>query len=172
MSNIEKKVVNEEMHPEAEWFKDARNQTKETLIDFINHMMNDYFHDYGTICHAISACMLATMTVCDNYDSGGITGFQASAVMWDIIRNITLGGMSNKSGMKIIDYDNILFPQYDYKFDCRRIPKHTFEVLVELAKTKLEEVKSGGCCAHPVVVNRWECLASGNVPDGFTVVEG
>lgn len=54
-----KTIVMEEMHPEKEWFEAARHQTKETLASFVDQVMNYYAHDYGTVCHAISACALA-----------------------------------------------------------------------------------------------------------------
>ena len=55
----EKIVVTEEMRPEKEWFAEAGKQTVETLPAFINHLMGDYEHDYGTVVHAISACAVA-----------------------------------------------------------------------------------------------------------------
>ncbi len=42
-----KMPITEEMHLEYEWFKDAKNQTIETLPDFMNHVLNDYCPNCG-----------------------------------------------------------------------------------------------------------------------------
>jgi hypothetical protein len=161
MNNTDTTLTNSD-----EWFMDARNQTKDTLMDFINHVMNDYFHDYNTICQAISACMMATMSACDKYDCAGITGFQASAIMWEIVKHIHLGG---NCGMRLIDYDDILFPQYDYKFDSTVIPKDIFSAIVDEARKRIADSENNNSYVHPKVLDRWKCLADGNVPNGFSV---
>ena len=118
---MDKIAITEEMHLEKEWFANAKKQTLETLPAFMNHVLNDYCHDYGTICHAISACAIAAAWAADGSEQGGITGFQAGFVMWDVIRQWRYS--SNKSGLKIIDYDDMLFPQYEYKFSNKEIPQ-------------------------------------------------
>ena len=65
---MDKMAITEEMHLEKEWFEQAREQKLETLPEFMNHILNDYRHDYGTICHAISACALAAAWAADNSD--------------------------------------------------------------------------------------------------------
>lgn len=47
--------ITEEMNIHEEWYADAENQTMDTLLPFLNHLMNDYNHDYGTIVHALIA---------------------------------------------------------------------------------------------------------------------
>ena len=81
-----KTPITEEMHLEKEWFELARKQTLETLPGFINYVMNDYMHDYGTICHAVAACALASAWAANDSPNGGITGFQANFVMWDFVK--------------------------------------------------------------------------------------
>ena len=85
--------------------------TKDNLPYFINHLTQDYTHDYDTVGHAISAAMLATMNAMNNASGFGITGYQASFIMWEMIHNISF--RHNKTGLKIVDYDNFLYPQYD-----------------------------------------------------------
>ena len=46
---MDKIAITEEMHLEKEWFANAKKQTLETLPAFMNHVLNDYCHDYGTI---------------------------------------------------------------------------------------------------------------------------
>lgn len=98
-----------------QWYKDASSQTLETLPQFMNHVLNDYRHDYGTICKAIGACAIAAAWAANASPQGGITGFQAGAVMWEFIRNWNY--RRNKCGLKIVDIDDMLYPQYGAKFD-------------------------------------------------------
>jgi hypothetical protein len=161
---MSKTFVTEEMRPEKEWFKEARKQTLETLPKFIDHVMNDYVHDYGTVCHAISACAIAAAWAANECKGacGGITGFQASFVMWDFVKQWSY--TDNKTALKILDYDKMLFPQYEDNFQ-KTMQKATWEVIQAEAKKKLESAKS----AHPDVVAHWKSIVAGNVPFGYTV---
>lgn len=161
----EKKIVTEEMHLEKEWFKQAEKQTIETLPEFMNHIMNDYCHDYGTICHAVAACALAAVWAANHHPSGGITSFQAGFVMWDIIRQMNYP--SNKCGMKLIDYDNMLYPQYAHKFE-KTIAPNTWKSLQESAREKIEQ---DGEYAHPEVLKHWKSIADGTIPFGYQIEE-
>lgn len=157
--------ITEEMHLEEEWFKQAEKQTVETLPAFINHLMNDYVHDYGTVCHAVAACALAGMCAADKTDNGGITGFQAGFVMWDFIRQTNYP--SNKCGLRIIDYDDLLYPQYRRKFE-KTLSRATWNAIQKQAKKNLEEKES----AHPDVVRHWQSIVDGTIPPfGFVVEE-
>lgn len=163
---MDKIAITEEMHLEKEWFANAKKQTLETLPAFMNHVLNDYCHDYGTICHAISACAIAAAWAADGSEQGGITGFQAGFVMWDFIRQWRYS--SNKSGLKIIDYDNMLYPQYEYKFTNKEIPQSIWESLQKQAEELLREEKP---YAHETVIEHWQSIIDGNVPFGYTVKE-
>ena len=47
--NPGKETITEEMHLEKEWFEQAKKvKTVEELTAFVNHLLNDYNHDYGT----------------------------------------------------------------------------------------------------------------------------
>lgn len=100
--------ISEKQRLEKIWFEEAREQTTETLPKFINHVMNDYRHDYGTVCHAIAACSLAAAWAANKHGQGYITGFQASFVMWDFIKEWMYS--SNQSGLRIVDYDDCSIP--------------------------------------------------------------
>lgn len=144
------------------WFEDAKEQTIETLPKFMQHVLNDYEHDYGTICHAISACAIAASSAANATEQGGITGFQAGAVMWSFIRRWNYTG--NKTGLKIIDYDDMLYPQYEEKFD-KVIDGGMWELLKMEAK-ELLETKS---YATDRVKAHWQSIVDGKVPFGYTV---
>lgn len=159
--------INEEQRLEKEWFKEAQEQTIVTLPTFINHIMNDYEHDYGTICHAIAACSLAAAWAANKHEQGRITGFQAGFVMWDFIREWKYS--SNQTALRIVNYDDMLYPQYEDKFD-KVISKRTFESIQKAAQESLDEVKQGRE-AHPDVIKHWKSIIDGNVPFGYKVKE-
>ena len=163
----EKKMITEE-NDRAEidsWFEQAGKQTFETLPEFIRHVMNDYEHDYGTVCHAIAACAVATAWACNEMEgaSGGITGFQAGAVMWTFIRHWLY--KSNKCGLRIIDYDDLLYPQYASRFG-KTIGSRIWTAVQEEAKKKLEHVDP---FTSNLVVEHWRQIANGIVPFGLSV---
>lgn len=109
-----------------QWLKDAQEQTLESLPSFLNHLMNDYKHDYGTICHALSIGSIATMKAMNKCEQGGITGHQAGAIMWENIQN-WMTEYRDKP-LTLVDYSKMLYPQYDYHFD-KTISSSTWEFL-------------------------------------------
>ena len=144
------------------WFKTARSiKSVSDLKDFYSSLFNDYVHDYGTMVHAIGAFAVAAASL--GADTMGITGFQAGFVMWDFIQNWTY--THNKTGLKIVDYDNMLYPQYDYKFDKTISP----ETWSALQKEAAEKLAAAGDYAHPDVVEHWRSIANGEVPFGYKV---
>jgi len=161
----EKKAITEEMKEHEKWYEEAKKVTVETLPEFVRHLTEDYQHDYGTICHALSACGLAGTYAIENSPCGGITGFQARFVMWGFIRHWMYS--SNKCGLKIVDYDNMLYPQYEDKFG-KYISKDIFESLKKEARKNLDERTVG---AHPDVVAHWQSIVGGKVPYGYEIRE-
>ena len=160
---MDKQAITEEMHLEKEWFEQASKiRTTDELVPFIDHVLNDYIHDYGTACHAVSACTLAAAWV--GCGREGLTGFQAGFVMWDFIMNWTKKG--NKCGLKLVDYDDFLYPQYAEKFD-KTIKSEVWTSIQEEARKNLEDCRH---CA-PNVVAHWQSIVQGNVPFGFRVVD-
>ena len=69
-------------------------------------------YGYGQAPRAIAQAALATAWYLSS--EFGITGFQASFVMWDFILDWQY--RNNKCGLKMIDYDDMLYPQYEHKF--------------------------------------------------------
>lgn len=158
-----KQQIDESMHLEKEWFEQAGEvKTIEELETFVNHILNDYEHDYGTACHAVAACALAGAWL--GCHKEGLTGFQAGFVMWDFIKGWIKS--ENTCGMKLVDYDDMLYPQYDHKFE-KTISQNTWHCLQEEAKRQLKE--AGG--AHPEVKAHWKNIAMGIVPFGYQVRE-
>ena len=158
---MDKQAITEEMHLEKEWFEQASKiETIDQLTEFINHLFGDYNHDYGTACRAIGAAAVATAWYGAHVE--GITGFQAGFVMWDFIRHWTK--TTNKCGMKLVDYDDFLYPQYRYKFE-KAISKDVWESIQEQAKNNLLSDEH----ACPEVRNHWQKIVSGMVPFGYEV---
>ena len=161
----EKIVLNEESKEfkkiKKEWNRQAREiKNQEELVQFIDHILNDYKHDYGTTVRAISAMILATASM--GADLMGITIFQDGIIMWDFILNWMY--TDNKTGLKIVDYDNMLYPQYEDRFQ-KTISKDVWKDLRKEAKHK---IKNEGCACERVV-RHWQSIVEGVVPFGYEV---
>lgn len=160
-----KEQITEEMKIHEKWFEEAKKQTVDTLPQFVRHLVDDYEHDYGTICHAITAAGLAGMYAVENSPTGGITGFQAGCCMWEIIRQWSYE--DNKCGLRILDYDKLLYPQYEYRF--KSISSRTLEAVRKEANTRLKEHEN--TTVHPDVMEHWKSIVDGAVPFGLKVTE-
>jgi len=156
------KQITEEMKVHDQWYIDARSQTTDTLQAFIQHLLNDYQHDYGTICHAITAASIATASAINKSDQGGITGFQAGAIMWEFITH--WNHESNKCGLRLVDYDNMLYPQYQEGFE-KTISYEVWLKMQEQARKLFNENKN----AAPAVVGHWKSIIDGIIPFGYKV---
>jgi hypothetical protein len=192
-------VITEEQNLQEQWYLRAKEATLETLPEFIRHLMNDYRHDYGTVCHAIAASAVAAAWAADKEPNGGITGFQASAIMWEFIKH---WGMGMDGPLRLVKYEMMLYPQEADRFQ-QAIAPETWEWLQGKAREQLAEVpkkrqeareyyeqrlkdfraayEAGQVTEEdapeyyqPVaesVVEHWESIVAGKVPFGFTVRE-
>ena len=133
------------------------------LVLFLKNVKEYYNCGYGEAPRAIAQAALATAWYFAS--DFGITGFQAGFVMWDFIRDWLFS--SNECGLKIVDYDEMLYPQYYYKFD-KHISLETFRAMQRQAK----ELLKNKSFAHPDVIKHWMSIANGEVPFGYTVKDG
>lgn len=117
------------------YYPELTKQTLATLPKFLDEILNQP-HDYGTICCAVAASALAAAWAANHSEHDGITGFQGGAVMWEFIQQWQYS--SNKTGLRIIDYDNMLYSQYENSFD-KTISKSVFESLQKEADRLLLE---------------------------------
>ena len=112
--------------------------------------------------------------------------------MWDFIRDWQY--RDNECGLKIVDYDLMLYPQYEYKFTEKTISEWQWEALQEKAKKELDRInetvdsynksqaegmedfinKEGRdwvdtdfCNVR--VLNHWKSIVEGIVPFGYRV---
>lgn len=130
------------------------------LVAFLQRVKDNCNTGYGTAPRAIAQAALATAWFLSS--DFGITGFQAGCVMWDFLRDWMYSG--NKCGMKIVDYDEMLYPQYEYKYQ-KTMRRDIFDALQKTAKKNLEEREY----VHPDVVKHWKSIVDGNVPFGYVV---
>lgn len=125
------------------WF-----DTIDELKEYINSL-TEQDHDYGTAVYAIS--MAATATFKYVAKQLGCTGFQASCADMDILRRTR----HMKNGFSIINYENLLYPQYKISFPTwDQLIEDNLENLAEDAAKKLKD--SPG--AHKDVRAHWEKL--------------
>lgn len=155
-----KQQITEKDHLEKEWLKEANEQTLETLPKFINHLMNDYDHDYGTCVKAVTAAMLGTFWAFDKQE--GFTGFQVRFIPW-MMMNEFWG--KSEIGRKVINFDDMVFPQYEDRFR-NTISKEVFKRLQESASKFIEER-----CLHPDVKKHMESIVAGEVPFGYKLID-
>ena len=166
--------ISEEQGVHEQWYAEAREMTLDKLPRFINKLVNDYEHDYSTICHAIAAAALAAACAI-NHDSeeGGISGFQAGAAMWRFVQQWQYGG--NKLGLRILDYDQLLFPQYEYRFTT--ISREVWNALQKEAAKRLDSTakavheNADYCIPDVQVLEHWRSIVNGTVPFGLRVID-
>jgi hypothetical protein len=153
------KPITEEMKVHEEWYKESPKNIEE-LAAFITRLLGDYQHDYGTICHALAAGAIATCKMMDNSAQGGITGFQAGAIMWEFMKHWNDIGLP----ARLIDFNNLLYPQYEYEFNS--ISEDTWSYIREEARKKLSDREN---LVHPDVYAHWKSIADGKVPFGLRI---
>ena len=135
-------------------------ETFDDLVAFLNYVKDNCNCGYGEAPRAMAQAAVATAWYLAR--EFGITGFQAGFVMWDFIRDWEY--RHNKCGLRIVDYDNMLYPQYDYKFE-KRISLDTWAAIQKAAKENLEDETH----AHPTVIAHWQSIVDGKIPFGYTI---
>lgn len=144
----------------------------EELTTYIKDLVEQK-HDYGACVYAMSLSAVAAFNyVCHEL---GTTGFQASCADLDIIRRVR----DLKGPFRIVDYSNLLFPQY---LNDERVPgwedalkqEHIKKWLKEEAAKKLaafekepvhkfkddDGIEKTYDAAHPNVVAHWRMLVN------------
>jgi hypothetical protein len=157
--NKNTRAITESMKLQDAWYDEASNMTLDKLPEFLERLQTFYEHDYGTICHAIAASAIATAWAMNKGPQGGITGFQAGAVMWEFIKH--WGHINGPARM--LSYDDMLYPQLEYKY--KTISQDTFEYLQEQAKEHLANPDT----ASEEVRKHWQSIVDGVIPFGYTI---
>lgn len=154
------KLINEEMGIHKEWYLEAEKMTLEELPKFLSKLANDYNHDYGTICHAIAASGIAAMWAMNRIPQGGITGFQAGCIQWEVIKHWNATGLEDGEPARLIGARSLLFPQTCYKWTS--ISRETADWVKKKAEESLK--KSVNESVAPQVLEHWKQLGSGWLP--------
>lgn len=132
--------------------------------DDLNKLLDEitsHGHDYGSIVYGCMAAMKAAFKVVNNGSQGGITGFQAGCLGWECVHEF----MMIKAPCKILDYGNMLYPQYKDKFE-KTITQETWNGLQKKAEEKLKEIEH----VSSKVVTHWQSVKNGKVPFGYSVI--
>lgn len=146
--------------------EERRNiESFEELVSFIENIKDNYGSDYGETPRAIAQAALATAFYLADKEFG-ITGFQANFVMWDFLFDWQYP--SNECGLKIVNYDDMLYPSNEYKFE-KVISKETFVKLQEKAKDNIANKNLSH--VHGKVLKHWQSIVDGNAPFGYVVKE-
>lgn len=136
-------------------------KTKEDLDNLLNEItIKD--HDYDSIVRACWAAMLGAFNYVNRSPVGGISGFQARFIGCAAIMEFM--GIKKDSPVRIVQYDNMLYPQYHEHFD-KIISQETWKYLQEEARKNLEENTS----ANPRVIQHWQSVVNGKVPFGYEI---
>ena len=159
-TQMEKQNVTE---TDKDVIKSWYEQDIESVDAFIEKLNTEYNHDYGTICHAIAAVAVQAAKQMNKQSQGGITGFQAGAVMWEFVKH----WMHLEGPMRLVQYDHMLYPQYFEKFDQVISP----DIWKNLQTKAMENlIKAGnGDMVHENVVAHWKSIVNGVVPFGYVV---
>lgn len=151
--SLEKKYK-DELYPKARKVK-----TVEELKTFAKKC-SELPQDYGSICVTVAAMAIAGAWCANAFPNGGITGFQAGAIMWEF-----LGEWNDvKFPAKLVEYEEMLYPQYEEKFQ-KTINKETWKFLqTEASKMLLEDDRG-----VPSVREHWLSIQRGEIPFGYTI---
>lgn len=150
---IEFKVNLKSKREEIKTFDDLVNFLKET---------QKYESNYENARIAVSQAILATAWYfCEFYS---MTNCGASFLMWEFIMDWMYP--TNKCGLAIIDYDKMLYPQYEHIFKNTILPE-TWQSIQEEAK---ESLKNNRCTSLEVMVH-WKSITNGIIPFGYSVKE-
>jgi hypothetical protein len=76
--------------------------------------------------------------------------------------------INTKCGLKLINYDDMLYPQLEHKFE-KTITPDVWDALQTEAAARLKEHPDW---THPNVVSHWQSIVDGKVPFGYSVQEG
>ena len=140
-------------------------KNKKDLDKLLREVIKSKDLDYGKIVYAICGCMIATCNYINRSEVGGITGFQAGFIGWEMIKEYTIT-FNNQFGMKILNYGDLLYPQNEELFE-KALDKDTWEALRKKAYENMKDSPD----AHPRVFNHWKSIFQGEVPFGFVIRE-
>jgi len=145
------------------WYTRAREIKSIKELNALMKEMMEYDHDYGSITDAAVASALGAVWCLNASPNGGITGFQAGWIGMQFMSK----WMSIEGPWRRVEYQNMLFNQYEDKFQ-KTITPDTMKWLQDEAKKKLA-ADDGETRAD--LVKHWTSIAEGVPPFGYTIKE-
>lgn len=156
--------VTEEQYGNELRLKANAVETKEDLMALLDEVMAED-HDYGTIITAMGIMATAICRVIDKSPQGGISGFQASCVPWAFHQEFCDRGKFKP--YQLIDWSEMLYPQYEVNFTRKTISEGTFKWLQKQAAQQLRNTRM----MHPHVREHMQKIVAGEVPFGYSLEE-
>lgn len=148
-----------------ELYKETSDITIEQLPQFIKKAVRycrdmDMEEGYSMCVYAVGAAAVAAAEVASK--ELGITGFQASCINFEFLSHWFY--TDNKCGLKLINYDDMLYPQNAQRFE-KSISEDTFSALRKEAQTLLDskDMLAASVAAH------LKSIVEGEVPFGYEV---
>lgn len=146
----------------AKWYE-ARPTNAAELTALIEDILS-VEHTYSSIVEGVAAAACAAArTINAHPEQGGITGFQASFVMWRFLEHF----MQMRGPLRVVRYEEMLYPQHADRFE-KTISADTFKTLQEEAVAKLGRIETDGDVDSEVVAH-WRSIADGTVPFGYKI---
>lgn len=147
----------------AEWMSKARLVTRDTLMTFINAIMDGYEHSYESYVYACTACTVATTHACGE----DLSGFQAGMIAK--MYPLYFFYVDNRSGISLHNYDLMLYPQYEYLFQKKISPK-TWAALQNLAEENYKKAtEDENFNVSSKVLAHWKSIIDGKIPFGYVL---
>jgi len=163
------------------WSNEAKTQihTPEDLKKFADKLIEhcnklNGADGYEETANATTALAYAAVEMCA--EQFGLSGFQVGCIMWGIIDKLIMS--EHDCGMKLLNYDLMLYPQYEDHFE-KTIDLETWkkmqekasekyqEYLVEKAKENIGDERAFPACEE--VAAHWKSIVYGNVPFGYKI---
>ena len=155
-------VDNEDTETTKAWLKEAEEvKDFQALMEFIRKLQTEYKHGYNSSAYAGVAAMMATFHTMNS--ELGYTGFQAGYMGMLVLRKLAF---SEDSPLRVIDFEKMLYPQYDRYFTDRTINAETWKWLRKEAEKNLEKNSPH---AHQDVVEHQKAIVDGKIPFGYVL---
>lgn len=159
----DKEFITESMGIHNEWYEEAvRVTTKESLVEFVDRLMNKYSHDMNTIVHAMVAGSLATINTMNSMPDGRIGPAQCMKLLGSFVRHWA----RIEGPAKIVAWAGLLHVDNEKSFTT--IPAPVFEEIKVMAN---ELLKADLSVVEPRQVEHLISISKGNVPFGLSVEE-
>lgn len=127
--------------------------TEEDMLATVRALI-DRQHDYGTCVYAMSIAAVTVFRLVAR--KLGVTGFQASCADMDVLRRIR----NWRAGFQVVNYENLLYPQYDDKLRISPESLLRDDNVREWAAKEAKKLLATKMDAHADVLAHWRKLAA------------